>query len=105
MTYQEIIESNSKLQHIADTFLGNPIFLIEERSSNDFDFQVVKLQWTKTQKTYALRVPNYFKGRKHALMLGFDTIKQAKQFVKWIFEDGSAQHYTGHVVFKNIKRY
>ena len=104
MTTNQIIELNKKYQHIGETYSGSQMFLIEQRESKDFDFQIVKTQWTKTQFGYSLRVPNFFQGKKHDIRLPFDTIKQARGFINRIFNEGFAQHWTGYVVFENVKR-
>lgn len=104
MTKQKIIQANSKLEYIGDDYLGSAIFLIEEKSTHDFDFQLVKVQWTKTQKIYAVRVPNYFTGRHNTLQLGYDNLKQTKEFFNEILEKGSARHWTNQVVYSKIQQ-
>jgi len=102
MNANQIIELNKKYQHIGENLNGSQMFIMEERGSSDFDFQIVKIQWTKTQFCYSLRIPNYFQGKKHDIRLPFDTIKQAREFINRIFNEGSAKHWTGYVIFKNV---
>lgn len=103
MTTNQIIELNKKYKHIGETYYGSQMFLIEQRESKDFDFQIVKTQWAKTQFNYSLRIPNFFQGKKHDIRLPFDTIKQAREFINIVFDKGIARHWMGYDILKNVK--
>ena len=99
-----LIAQNKKHQPIgSDNVFGRPIFLVEERKAQDFDIQIVKIQHTKTQSWFCVQVPNYFTGRRHHLRLPLNTLKQCKQFVDDVFENGHSRHWSGHVVATTIK--
>ena len=101
---QKLIDQNKKYQPIGQLKIdGSPIFLVEERKSDDFDIQIVKIQSTKTQQTFCVQVPNYFAGRRHNLRLPLRSLKRCKEFVDEVFENGHAQHWTGYIIATTVK--
>ena len=101
---QKIINFNKRYQPIGQIrYGGGVIFLVEETKADDFDIQIVKVQWTKTQYGFAIQVPNYYAGRRHNLRVPMDTLKQAKEFVSEVMERGHARHWMGHIVATTTK--
>ena len=99
MTNQAIIElkENQNLQIIESLGIdGSPQFLVKEFNFQNFTVQVVKAQWTKTQKTYGIRVLNMETGKRPHVQICDYSKKQALACIKEASESGFIRMWTGH---------
>ena len=100
MTTQAIIElkENRNLEVIESLGAsGSPQFLIKEFNFENFTVQVVKSQWTKSQKTYGIRVLNMETGKNPHVQICNYSKKQALDCVKQASENGFLHLWTGHI--------
>jgi len=99
MKNQAIIElkENANLQVIESLGAsGSPQFLVKEFNFQNFTVQVIKAQWTKTQKTYGVRVLNMETGKRPHVQITNYTKKQALACIKEASESGFLRMWTGH---------
>ena len=102
MTNEEIIKANSQYELIGENAFGSPIFLVEEFEFGNYDVQLVKIQWSKTQAGYSYRVPNFFTGRRNELMVPVQGgLRSARKFIQSSIESGTMNFWTGHVAVAN----
>ena len=72
-----------------------------QKSIHEFpnhDVLIVRSQWTKTQGSYSIRVNNYYAAKRHFLQIPMDNLKQCKQVIAKLEEDGIIQVWTGHTI-------
>ena len=95
MTNQEIMNlpANKNLQFIELNHLGNPTFLKETYEFTKFIVKIVKVQWSKTQSVWAIRIPNYFIGKRHILQMPAKNLKEARQIIEHAKKTGIISHY------------
>ena len=102
MTNEEIIKANSQYELIGENAFGSPIFLVEEFEFGNYDVQLVKIQWSKTQAGYSYRVPNFLTGRRNELMVPVQGgLRSARKFIQSSIESGTMNFWTGHVAVAN----
>ena len=94
---QQIKEKYSNLQEVQNLGVGGGLsFLKEEHNLHGWTIQIVRSQWTKTQGTWCIRIPNYYTGNKHFLQIPNYSLKSAKQFIENFKNDKFAITWTGH---------
>ena len=97
MNEQAIIEQNRGL-HVIDP-LGSTdsvSFLVSEHRFEHYTVQIVKVQWTKTQKAYCIRILNFNTGNRPHIQIPCDTLRNCKAFVNEAAKTGIISLWTGH---------
>ena len=95
---KELKENKNLVQIGESTFDGSPVFLIEETELFGYIVRVVKCQWTKTQKTYAIEIDNYYTGKNHKAGVGNYTKRQALKLIKEAKESGELYLWTNQYI-------
>ena len=101
MDLQEIrfLPQNRNLQRVESLGVLDDIQLrVEGYEFHNFNIDIIKAQWTKTQFTYGIRVYNYNIGKRPHLQICNYTKKTALAFIQELKDNGSAQLWTGHKV-------
>jgi len=100
-SYDEMIK-NTKickgLKVIGESFQGALIFEKAKFEFAKFDIQIVRIQWTKTQGAWAIRVNNFYSTKKHFCQLPIDKLKDCFKAIEILKNEGSFHHWTGIVV-------
>lgn len=96
---QSIIDLNKGKQIVESLGCGDSIsFLIDEYNFENYTVQIVKSQWSKTQKTFCVRVHNYSTGKRPHLQIPLDTLKNCKMIINESIEKEYIHFWTGHIV-------
>lgn len=101
MTNEAIIAlpENQKLTYTEQsTFDGSPIFLVAEYELFGYEVQIVKCQWTKTQKTYGIVIKNMYTGKNSDIRITNYKLRDAKKLIEGAEELGYLQLWTGHCI-------
>jgi len=99
MTQEQITQlpENKKYDVVESLGLGNSAsFLVREYDFSQHVVQIIKAQWTKTQKTYCIRVLNVSTGKRPHCQIPNYTLRNAKACVKEAIETGIVHLWTGH---------
>ena len=94
---QSIIDLNKGKQIVEPLGCGGSMnFLIDEFNFENYKVQIVKSQWSKTQKTFCIRVYNYETGKNPHLQIPCETLKNCKRYISETSETGVLHLWTGH---------
>lgn len=101
MTHSEILnlKENQNLQVVEKLGYGDGVqFLLNSYEFTNHKIDIIKSQWTKTQKSYCVRVYNYYVGKRPHLQIPYDKKKQAIAFIEELKQNKIEALWTGHVV-------
>lgn len=101
MTHLEIsnLKENQNLQVVEKIGFGDGVqFLLNSYEFDNHKIDIIKSQWTKTQKGYCVRVYNYYVGKRPHLQIPYRTKKNAIAFIERLKNNKMEQLWTGHVV-------
>lgn len=101
MVKQEILKlkENQNFKVIEKLGFGEGVdFCVNSYEFSNYKIKIVKSQWTKTQKTYCVRVLNYNVGKNPHLQIPYKTKNNAIAFIDRLKNNKIEQLWTGHVI-------
>lgn len=94
---EAIIKQNKNLQQVETlNGLDGLTFLVSEHRFENYTVQVVKSQWTRTQKIYCIRILNFYTGNRPHIQIPYDTLRDCNASIREAERTGVIHLWTGH---------